>query len=90
MILTAINIVGGLSAAVYLAHAMKHTHGDDRCKNLIQFEWVYLASLVLMSLDQLHVFVTQRPDILSYASIGHTSVWVSAFFFSRHLETAYK
>lgn len=90
MILISINIVGGLAAAVYLAYAMKHTHGDERCKNLINFEWVYLTTLALITLDQLHVLVTQRPEVLSYASIGHTSVWVSAFFFSRHLETEYK
>lgn len=90
MILTTINIVGGLAAAVRLAYAMKHTQGDDRFRHLIQFEWMYLVTLILSTIDQLSLLIAQRPDALSYASIGNTSVWVSAFFFSRHLERCYK
>jgi hypothetical protein len=85
-----INAIGCFVAAVYLAVSMKNTHRDDADKMLLNFEWSLLASLILVSLDQIKDVVNLHENIPSLASIGVTSMWVSSFLFSHHLKMAYR
>jgi hypothetical protein len=85
-----INAAGCFAAAIYLAFCMKHTHRDDVNKMLLHFEWILLAALILVALDQLKDVINFGKSIRSIASFGVTILWISAFFFSRYLNMVYK
>lgn len=89
-LLPLINAIGSFLSAAYLAYAMRHTTGDDRCASLIRFEWVFLAMLLITAIDQLRLFFTGVGVEGAYSPIGYTLIWVSAMFFGRHLQLQYK
>ena len=85
-----INSIGCFSAAIYLVLCMRNTHRDNTNKMLLNFEWILLAALILVGLDQLRDIVNFGETIKSFASVGVTAMWISSLFFSRYLNLAFK
>jgi hypothetical protein len=84
-----INGVGCLSAGSVLLYWMFKTKRDDLCRNLVQFEWAFLCTLVVAAFYDLRNIYTVEGSTPP-SGLAHSLLWVAGLFFARYLRGSFR